>query len=361
MVADIIEFQNVSKYYGDIAAAQEISLRVNDGEFLALLGPSGAGKTTLLRMLAGFEQPSSGQILLDGRNIVNTPPHKRETGMVFQDYALFPHMTVEENIAFGLKRLGFSQEEIDTRVQEVLQRVDMAGLEDRKPRKLSGGQQQRVATARALAIEPKVLLMDEPLGALDKRLRDRLQVEVAQLQQELNITTVYVTHNQTEALVLADRIVVMNHGQIEQIAPPQELYNEPETRFVVDFIGDANFINGDLTMDNSDVVVRKGDHTITVHAETIPQGKNSVFVRPEKISLRGPEYDGEKNQLPGVVDTVLFQGSSTQYYVTVGDDEFLIKNMNKATEEAQTDSQTFETGDDVMLVWSPLDTKMVNE
>ncbi|MFB6270028.1 MAG: ABC transporter ATP-binding protein, partial [Halobacterium sp.] len=266
-----IRYDGVTKEYGDLKAVNDVSFEVKDGELLALLGPSGSGKTTTLRMLAGFEKPTEGTISLAGDDVTHVPTHKRDTGMVFQDYALFPHMTVGENIAFGLKRQGFEKDEIDDRISEVLDMVDLQGFADRNPKNLSGGQQQRVATARAIAIEPEVMLMDEPLGALDKKLRDQLEVELTELQADLGITTLYVTHNQEEALTIADRIAVMNEGEIEQIAPPIEVYEEPATEFVADFIGDTNFLEGDLRETEAGDVVLEVDGTeLGVNAPGVP-------------------------------------------------------------------------------------------
>jgi len=356
--ADVaIEYDGVTKRYGDLTAVDDVSVDVRDGELLALLGPSGSGKTTTLRMLAGFEKPTEGTISLAGEDVTYVPTHKRDTGMVFQDYALFPHMTVGENIEFGLERQGFSDDEIDERIEEVLRMVDLQGYADRNPRNLSGGQQQRVATARAIAIQPEVLLMDEPLGALDKKLRDQLEVELTELQSDLGITTLYVTHNQEEALTIADRIAVMNEGRIEQIAPPIEVYEEPATEFVADFIGDTNFLDGDLreTADGGVVLATEGTE-IAVDTSTVPaDGGGTVFVRPEKMNAHGGGFtDGSLNTLAGTVTRRLFLGSKVRYFVDVGDDEVVVDDSN---EHATT---LHETGDDVVLAWSREDTRFAH-
>jgi len=352
MAGNMIEYANVSKQFGDVVAVDDVSFTVKQGEMLALLGPSGSGKTTTLRMLAGFETPTSGDIYLDGENVTGIPPHKRDTGMVFQDYALFPHMTVAENIAFGLKRRGFGSSDVDSRVTEVLRMVDLSGFGDRKISNLSGGQQQRVASARAIAVEPKVLLMDEPLGALDKKLRDQLQIELSELQRELNITTLYVTHNQNEALTMADRVAVMNEGRIEQIAPPTEIYEEPATEFVADFIGETNFLPGSLKQ-NGKVVLEIEGRQIAVDANTVPDGDPVVFVRPEKIAVERPGSEStHDNAVPGTVTQVLFLGSKLRYYVDVAGEELVAEMTNKGS------TAVFGRGDEVVLAWDQVDTQL---
>lgn len=350
-----IDIENVSKRYGETLAVDDISLSVAEGEFLALLGPSGSGKSTTLRMLAGFEQPTSGTISLDGRSLTGVPPHKRDTSMVFQDYALFPHMSVRKNVAFGLKRQGVASDEIDRRVNESLELVDMAAFKDRSPGTLSGGQQQRVATARSLATEPEVLLLDEPLGALDKKLRDQIKVDFARLQDRLDITTVYVTHNQEEALTMADRIAVMNQGHLEQVGTPTEVYERPETRFVSDFIGDANFIEGTLRQENGQTLL-KAHGTELLVADSGGQRDGVVFVRPEKMSLVGDDLSlsvgDAENTLDGVVEQVLFIGSKKRYYVSVGGTEYLI--------DGDTSWEATE-GDSVTVGWAQEDTRLVSE
>src|ERR687891_369577 len=246
-MAPSVRLQGVSKRFGNLTAVREMDLDIPRGEFFTMLGPSGCGKTTTLRMIAGFEEPSEGTVLLDGEDVTGLPPFKRATNTVFQTYALFPHLSVERNVAFGLQRKRVSKEEIRRRVSEELERVGLAAHANRKPRQLSGGQQQRVALARALVNRPAVLLLDEPLGALDLKLRKQLQVELKRIQQEVGITFIYVTHDQEEALTMSDRIAVMNRGVVEQLDDPEEIYERPRTRFVADFIGQTNFLEVDVT------------------------------------------------------------------------------------------------------------------
>ncbi|WP_207891159.1 ABC transporter ATP-binding protein [Natrarchaeobius oligotrophus] len=332
---------------------EDVSLTVREGEFLAVIGPSGAGKTTILRMLAGFEKPSGGEIFLGEREITQLPPHKRDTGMVFQDYALFPHMSVRENIAFGLKNEGLPKDEIEDRITEVLEMVDLPGFEDRKTTNLSGGQQQRVATARALAIEPDVLLMDEPLGALDKKLRDQLEVKVIRLQKELGITTMYVTHNQEEALKMADRVAVMNQGTIEQIDPPEKIYHEPATEFVADFIGDTNFIEGSVVKENGSSIVESDGTKIKANSTSVSDDAH-IFVRPERMTIESEDYEGPGNAVPATIDEVIFVGSKTQYYVTALDSEFVIEIQNDGPT-----ANSFTEGEEVTVVWDEDDVGIV--
>jgi spermidine/putrescine ABC transporter ATP-binding subunit len=352
-----IEYDGVTKEYGDLTAVDDVSFEVETGELLALLGPSGSGKTTTLRMLAGFETPTEGTISLAGKDVTHVPTHKRDTGMVFQDYALFPHMSVGDNIAFGLKRQDFPSEEIDDRIAEVLEMVDLDGFADRNPRNLSGGQQQRVATARAIAIEPEVMLMDEPLGALDKKLRDQLEVELTELQSELGITTLYVTHNQEEALTIADRIAVMNQGEIEQIATPMEVYEEPATEFVADFIGDTNFLDGELrATEDGRVVLTVGATEVGVNAAGVPDdGEGAVFVRPEKMNAREAGFsDDAVNTLSGRIERRLFLGSKVRYFVDAAGHEIVVDDAN------QHATTLHGPGDEVVLAWSIEDTRLAH-
>src|SRR5689334_13098683 len=281
----VVEVDRVEKRYGSVVALGGVSLTFADGEFFGLLGPSGSGKTTLLRAIAGFVAPESGQIRLDGRDIGHTPVHRREIGMVFQNYALFPHMSVFDNIAFGLTVRGQKGATVAKRVSEILGLVRLSGYEDRRPRQLSGGQQQRVALARALVTHPKLLLLDEPLGALDKRLRQQMQIELKQIQREVGITTIFVTHDQEEALTLSDRIAIFNEGRVVQAGKPLEVYERPATAFAANFLGDANFFDGP---------VESGGRIATslgalVTSDPLPAiGLPAMIaVRPEKITLAG--------------------------------------------------------------------------
>jgi spermidine/putrescine transport system ATP-binding protein len=303
----------------DVKAVDRVDLRIAEGEFFSLLGPSGCGKTTTLRMIAGFEEPTSGQILLHGRDVVGVPPFRRDVNMVFQQYALFPHMDVFENVAFGLRRKKVDRDEIKRRVAETLALVELEGREKRKPRQLSGGQQQRVALARALVNRPRALLLDEPLGALDLKLRQAMQLELKRIQREVGITFVYVTHDQEEALTMSDRLVVMNAGRIEQLGNPRELYEHPATRFVANFIGTSNILTGRLE--------RKGDawalaglgpdqRVLVTDAGETSQGQEvELAVRPEKMVLRA-EHDPpppDRCALRATVTEVVYLGTSTQY------------------------------------------------
>ena len=319
----------------DVRAVEHVDLRIAEGEFFSLLGPSGCGKTTTLRMIAGFEEPTSGQILLHGRDMVGVPPFRRDVNMVFQQYALFPHMDVFENVAFGLRRKRVEKDEIRRRVAEALSLVELEGREKRKPRQLSGGQQQRVALARALVNRPRALLLDEPLGALDLKLRQAMQLELKRIQREVGITFVYVTHDQEEALTMSDRLVVMNAGRIEQLGSPRELYEHPATRFVANFIGTSNVLTGRLE--------RRGDgwalaglgpdqRVLVADAADAGDGQDvELAIRPEKIVLR-TEQDPpppDRSALRVRVDEVVYLGTSTQYRtVTDGGDAVAVYRQN---------------------------------
>ena len=249
-----IQIKNISKHFADVKAVDDVSFEIKEGEFFSLLGPSGCDKTTLLRLLAGFEYPTSGNLLIDGTDITALPPDKRPTNMVFQNYAIFPHLNVEKNIQFGLRKLGLSNDEIDKRVKDVLLLVKLEGYEERFSNQLSGGQRQRVALARALVRQPKVLLLDEPLGALDKKLRDEMQLELRTLQKNIGITFVFVTHDQQEAISMSDRVAVMNDGKIQQLSAPNELYKNPENIFVSDFIGETNFLKAETKSSDGEFI-----------------------------------------------------------------------------------------------------------
>jgi spermidine/putrescine transport system ATP-binding protein len=334
-----IELVSVEKEFTggghDVRAVERVDLRIAEGEFFSLLGPSGCGKTTTLRMIAGFEEPTNGQILLHGRDMVGVPPFRRDVNMVFQQYALFPHMDVFENVAFGLRRKKVDKAEITRRVAETLALVELEGREKRKPRQLSGGQQQRVALARALVNRPRALLLDEPLGALDLKLRQAMQLELKRIQREVGITFVYVTHDQEEALTMSDRLVVMNAGRIEQLGSPRELYEHPATRFVANFIGTSNILTGRLER-RGDAWALSGlgpDQRVlladVVHAR---EGQDvELAVRPEKIVLR-TEQDPpppDRSALRVKVDEVVYLGTSTQYRtITDGGDAIAVYRQN---------------------------------
>ena len=305
---------------GEVAAVNGVSLDINQGDLVTLLGPSGCGKTTTLRMIAGFEFPTAGQILLDGKGINDLPPHRRGMSMVFQSYAIFPHLSVFENISYGLNVQHCSREEIRERAGRVMDLVELTGYENRQPNQLSGGQQQRVALARALVMEPKVLLMDEPLSNLDAKLREQMRTEIRRIQKRLGITSVYVTHDQVEAMTLSDQVVVMNEGRIEQVGSPSEVYRRPATRFVADFIGRANFVTGmvrDQEPGSGRLVMEALGSVVTVPApaEFIPTGAVvTLVVRPEMV-----EVDAEQPHAQAIVRRASYLGNVVEYDLEVGD------------------------------------------
>jgi putrescine transport system ATP-binding protein len=321
----LLRIEGVAKKFGSFRAVDRVSLDIAAGEFFALLGPSGCGKTTLLRMLAGFETPDEGRILLNGKDIARVLPHERPVNMMFQNYALFPHLNVRDNIAFGLRRAGMAKTEINTRVAEMVTLVKLDGLEKRKPDQLSGGQRQRVALARSLARRPQVLLLDEPLAALDKKLRESTQLELMELQRRLGMTFIIVTHDQEEAMTVASRIGVMDAGRLDQVATPRELYEAPLSRWIAEFIGEVNLFDGQVeTREHNRIVVSTRDAgAITVAEPRNPVTKTtvSVAIRPEKVKLsrRGPVSDGAGseaiNRLEGVVTDISYLGVLTVYKV----------------------------------------------
>ena len=362
----LLRIDAVVKRFGVFRAVDRLSLDIRAGEFFALLGPSGCGKTTLLRMLAGFETPDQGRILLDGKDIAQVPPHQRPVNMMFQNYALFPHLTVRDNIAFGLKRLGMPGSEIDSRVAELVALVKLEGLEKRKPDQLSGGQKQRVALARSLARRPQVLLLDEPLAALDKKLRESTQLELMELQRRLGMTFVIVTHDQEEAMTVADRIGVMDAGRLEQVATPRELYEAPASRWVAEFVGDINLFEGQiepresrLTMAPRLAIVTRDAGTVFVAEPRQPIAKTSVCVaiRPEKIKLssRGPVSSDNThaiNRLEGVVTDVGYLGGVTSYKVKLDSGAVLRSSMANT---ARLDLDAYSPGQRVVAWFSPDD------
>ncbi|OKP81443.1 ABC transporter ATP-binding protein [Ensifer adhaerens] len=319
-----ISFKNVTKRFGDFTAVDDLSLDIYTREFFALLGASGCGKSTLLRMLAGFEQPTSGEIILDGQSLAGIPPYRRPVNMMFQSYALFPHMNVEKNIAFGLKQDGMPKADIAERVAQMLKLVKLEKFSQRKPHQLSGGQRQRVALARSLAKRPKVLLLDEPLGALDKKLREETQFELMDLQQELGLTFVVVTHDQEEAMTMADRIAVMSHGKVIQVATPAEIYEAPNSRFVADFIGDVNIFEGAVSGVEGGYVRLEGTNGFPIRMAS-PEtpaagGKSAVAVRPEKIRVsRQPPAHAPVNTVQGEIWDIGYLGDMTVFHVRLKD------------------------------------------
>jgi len=313
MAGGEVQLVDLVKRFGDFTAVAGINLDMPPGEFFSLLGPSGCGKTTTLRMIAGFERPTEGQILLDGADMAQTPPHKRDVNTVFQNYALFPHLTVEENVAFGLKYQKATKEDTRERVGKALELVQMSQFATRRPNQLSGGQQQRVALARALILNPKVLLLDEPLGALDAKLRKRLQIELKALQEEVGITFIYVTHDQEEALTMSDRIAVMSQGRVEQVGQPKDIYENPATAYVADFLGVSNLMDADATGPVPDgCSVKLGDFALTAgQGEPDLVGPCKVTIRPERIDIE-PQGTPGQNRIPGMVERVVYVGATLQ-------------------------------------------------
>jgi spermidine/putrescine transport system ATP-binding protein len=354
-VAEVdVRLERVTKDFGETVAVDDLSLDIAVGEFFSLLGPSGCGKTTTLRMIGGFEEPTRGTIYLRGRDVTDLPPHKRDVNTVFQSYALFPHLNVFENVAFGLRRRKVASEDIETRVGRALKLVDLEGFEKRKPGQMSGGQQQRVALARALVNEPEVLLLDEPLGALDLKLRKQMQLELKRIQQEVGITFIYVTHDQEEAMTMSDRFAVMRSGRIEQIGPPEDVYENPQTEFVASFLGASNLLDGELkeqTNGATSILLAGGD-LVHLPSDRAPFGKGvtvKVGVRPEKITI-GPD-DGSAlssgwNAVSGLLRMSTYIGVSHQYKVEgPGGHELTVWVQNLGTEPAPR------PGERVRLSW----------
>ena len=357
MPAVDVRLVEVTKRFGDAVAVDHINLEVQDGEFFTLLGPSGSGKTTTLRMIGGFEQPTAGLIELQGQDVTWLPPYKRSVNTVFQNYALFPHLNVYDNVAFGLRRKGgLRDSEIRSRVTDMLRLVELPGFEKRKPNQISGGQAQRVALARALINRPAVLLLDEPLGALDLKLRKQMQVELKRIQQEVGITFIYVTHDQEEAMTMSDRIAVMNHGHYEQLGDPESLYERPTTRFVAGFLGVSNLLAGiaDGTADGYALVKLTDETRVRVPAALV-NGRQAVEIgiRPEKIRVHtaGDTPPANANQLRGVITDTSYVGVSTQYIVQArGGPHLTVYEQNI---ERATRAQLCAPGEEVVLTWSP--------
>jgi len=325
---------HLSKTFGDFKAVDDLSLKVKSGEFISLLGPSGCGKTTTLRMIAGLNEPDSGTVVIGDEMVNNKPVHKRNIGMVFQSYALFPHMTVSENIAFGLKMRSCGKDEIAAKTENALELIQLPAIGDRFPRQLSGGQQQRVALARAIVTEPSVLLLDEPLSNIDAKLRERMRIELKQLQEKLNITAIYVTHDQIEALAMSDRVVVMNHGTIEQVGRPLQIYETPASGFVANFIGRSNFLDGRISAvyeSEIDVTTAGGLRMVVLKIGDFAVDQDvRVAIRPERILIS--ETGAEKslrNQALGKIEFIAYMGSSTQYQILLNQgDRLIVEQQN---------------------------------
>jgi putrescine transport system ATP-binding protein len=358
----LLRIEEVSKNFGSFRAVDRVSLDVKAGEFFALLGPSGCGKTTLLRMLAGFETPDEGRILLGGSDIAPVLPHERPVNMMFQNYALFPHLSVRDNIAFGLKRAGMARAAINSRVGEMIALVKLEGMEKRKPDQLSGGQRQRVALARSLARRPKVLLLDEPLAALDKKLRESTQQELMALQRSLGMTFIVVTHDQEEAMTMANRIGVMNAGRLEQVATPRDLYEAPASRWIAGFVGDVNLFEGEVVSrehHRQTIVTRDAGNIVAAEPrELSAMTAVAVAIRPEKIKLsrRGPAADAASaqtiNRLEGVVTDASYLGGSTVYKVRLDSGALLRSSMANT---ARLDVDTLVAGQRVVAWFTPDD------
>jgi len=361
-----VELQSVTKRFGELLAVDDLSLELAGGEFFTLLGPSGCGKTTTLRMVAGFEQPSEGEIRIEGADVAGLPPHRRPTNTVFQSYALFPHLSVKDNVAFGLRRKKVAKEEIGRRVAAELERVGLAAEANRRPAQLSGGQQQRVALARALVNLPKVLLLDEPLGALDLKLRKGLQVELKRIQRDVGITFVYVTHDQEEALTMSDRIAVMNRGRVEQVGDPEDVYERPATTFVAGFIGVSNLMPAEVS-GSGEVRLDHGP-ALRVPTNGISPGEHCyAVVRPEKLQVEALGEGGggaapTSNGLPqveGVVESSIYLGTATQIAVDLGGDvrmTVLVPNADEAQRQRLPGG-----GARVALSWEPEHMHLVRE
>ncbi len=343
----IVELQSVSKLYGAVKAVDDVSLRIAQGEFVAFLGPSGCGKTTTLNLLAGFQTPSSGEILIDGSPVTNTVPHKRNMGVVFQSYALFPHLSVQDNIGFGLKMRKLNAGDRASRVRRALDLVRLQGLESRFPRELSGGQQQRVALARALVIEPSVLLLDEPLSNLDATLREEMRFEIREIQRRIGITTVFVTHDQAEAMAAADRLIIMKSGRIRQMGSARDIYQNPIDEFVATFLGRANLIPGTVKGREQDRVILDvhGTQVAVTSVAAVAEGSQAVIlVRPEDMDISKDRPAG-KSSISGKIENATYLGSSQHVSVKVGDQ--LLSAILSARIELPV------VGEDIWMSWSP--------
>ncbi|HUE45139.1 MAG TPA: ABC transporter ATP-binding protein [Aestuariivirgaceae bacterium] len=357
MTEPIISIRGLTKRFASVMAVDDVTFDIPPNEFFALLGPSGCGKTTLLRMLAGLERPSAGEIVIDGQDMAFTPPNQRPVNMVFQSYAVFPHMTVEQNVGYGLKVVGTPKQEIASRVSEALAMVQLAELAKRRPDQLSGGQRQRVALARALVKRPKVLLLDEPLSALDAKLRDQMRMELTRLQQSVGITFIIVTHDQDEALSMADRIAVMDKGRISQIASPSELYEQPVSRFVADFIGKVNLIEADVVgrADGMLVCEAKGLGRLTVPHRGHASGRIALAIRPERLTLSPEQPPANGNvSVRGKVLDVAYYGDTSHVSLASQDGLELVVNVQNRQASARR-------GEDLWVSWAPEDTLVLAE
>ncbi|QPC91080.1 ABC transporter ATP-binding protein [Mesorhizobium sp. INR15] len=349
-----IDLEAITKAYGGFMALDGVSLRIEPGEFMTLLGPSGSGKTTTLNVVAGFTDVTSGKLLIGGKSVVGVPAHKRNIGVVFQHYALFPHMTVGGNVAYPLTLRGVDQATRATRVARALDMVKMGDFAHRYPSELSGGQQQRVALARAIVFDPPLLLMDEPLGALDKKLREWLQLEIKRIHRELGTTFVYVTHDQEEALVLSDRIAVFNRGRIEQVGTGRQLYDEPATLFVGRFVGDSTVLRGEARSDGTSTALRIAGVTVTAPTRITGEISPVMLLRPEKLAISRPGQNmtSGANRLPGTIAEAIYLGSGSKYEVKLGDG-------STAVVRSSLTGENFNLGDQVELCFDGTDAKLL--
>jgi putrescine transport system ATP-binding protein len=348
-----LRIETVRKEFDGFVAVDDVSLSIRKGEIFALLGASGCGKSTLLRCLAGFEKPTKGKIILDGQDIVDLPPYERPINMMFQSYALFPHMSVEQNVAFGLKQDGMAKADIAKRVEEMLSLVQMTRFAKRKPHQLSGGQQQRVALARSLAKSPKLLLLDEPMGALDKKLRSQMQIELVNIVERLGVTCVMVTHDQEEAMTMAHRIAIMDAGWIRQLGTPDEIYEQPSCRFTAEFIGSVNLIEGKIKDDEKDFITIASPALDCLayvgHGVTGFEGQDvALAIRPEKISVSKEDPGQPHNKARGVIEEIAYFGSHSVFHVRLGNQTKILANMINSQRWA---SERFTWGDTVWLSW----------
>ncbi len=355
---EFVKFDKVDKSYdGKVLVVKDLNLDIAEGEFITMLGPSGSGKTTCLMMLAGFETPTNGEIYLDGNPISNIPPHKRGIGMVFQNYALFPHMTVYENLAFPLKVRKFSKDDTDKKVEKALSMVSLSGFGSRMPGQLSGGQQQRVAVARALVFDPAVVLMDEPLGALDKNLRESMQYEIKHIHESIGVTVVYVTHDQSEALTMSNRIAVFNDGKVQQLSSPDKLYEEPVNSFVAEFIGENNTFQGevsDISNEKCKIKLETGDEILANPIRVKSKGEKSIVsLRPERAIINPDEK--MDNKFNGKIEEVIYHGDHTRVRLNLLDNkEFILKVPNSS---ARMD---IKLGNDIKVGWNSFDARALD-
>ncbi len=356
--SEFVKFDKVDKSYdGKVLVVKDLNLDISEGEFITMLGPSGSGKTTCLMMLAGFETPTNGEIYLDSNPISNIPPHKRGIGMVFQNYALFPHMTVYENLAFPLKVRKIAKDEIDKKVDKALSMVSLSGFENRMPGQLSGGQQQRVAVARALVFDPAVVLMDEPLGALDKNLRESMQYEIKHIHESIGVTVVYVTHDQSEALTMSNRIAVFNDGKVQQLSSPDHLYESPVNSFVAKFIGENNTFKGEvLDIDNKKCKIKlhNGGEILANPISVKSKGeKTTVSLRPERV-LINPDEEMDNNH-KGKIEEVIYHGDHTRVRLNLlGNSEFILKVPNSSA------NLDIKLGNEINIGWNSLDARALD-